>query len=80
MLNGKGKHGTAVFANISYEVIQNINLNAEWTGLNLGLSLGVRPFKTTPLSLGVGVTNLTSYSADKSNMTFSLGFPFALMH
>jgi hypothetical protein len=79
VLNGKGRYGTAVFANVSYEIIQNINVNAEWTGLNLGFSVGVRPFKSTPLSLGVGVTNLTSYSADKSNMVFSLGFPFALM-
>jgi hypothetical protein len=77
--NGKGRYGTAVFANVSYEILQNINLNAEWTGLNMGLSLGVRPFKTTPLSLGVGVTNLTNYSGDKSNMVFSVGFPVALM-
>ncbi|MES2418979.1 MAG: hypothetical protein V4541_12390 [Bacteroidota bacterium] len=77
--NGKGKHGTAVFANVSYEVFQHVNLNAEWTGLNLGLSAGIRPFNT-PLSLGVGVTNLTNYSADKPNMIFSLGYPLSLTH
>jgi hypothetical protein len=77
MDNGKGRHGTAVFANISYEIFQHVNINAEWTGLNLGLSAGIRPFKI-PLSLSVGVTNLTGYSADKPNMLFSAGFPLSL--
>jgi hypothetical protein len=75
--NGKGRHGTAVFANISYEIFQHVNLNAEWTGLNLGLSAGIRPFKV-PLNLSVGVTNLTGYTGDRPNMLFSLGLPLSL--
>ncbi|RYU89620.1 hypothetical protein EWM62_15010 [Mucilaginibacter terrigena] len=75
---GKGKYGTAIFGSLSYEVIQHINLNAEWSGVNLGFSLGVKPFKT-PLSVGLGVTNLTSYSSDKPNMVFSIGYPLSLV-
>ena len=77
LLAGKGKHGTAVFANISYEIFQHVSLNAEWTGLNLGLSTGIRPFKA-PLSLSLGVTNLTNYSSDKPSMVFGLGYPLTL--
>ena len=77
MLAGKGKKGTGVFANISYEVFPHISLNAEWTGLNLGLSTGIKPFKA-PLSLSLGVTNLTNYSSDKPNMVFGLGYPLTL--
>jgi hypothetical protein len=75
--SGRGKHGTAVFANISYEIFQHVTLNAEWTGLNLGLSTGIKPFKA-PLSLMLGVTNLTNYSSDKPNMVFGLGYPLTL--
>jgi hypothetical protein len=74
---GKGKHGTAVFGSVSFEVVRHLTLNAEWTGMNLGLSAGVRPFKT-PISLGIGVANLTSYSSDRANMVFSIGLPLSL--
>lgn len=74
---GKGKYGTAVFGGISYEVLQHVNLNADWSGMNLGLSVGVRPFKTS-LSFGIGVTNLTGYSADMPSMIFSIGYPLLL--
>lgn len=76
---GKGKYGTAVFGAVSYEIFKNVNLNAEWDGMNLGFSFGVNPFKgPIPLSFGIGVTNLTSYSADKPTMIFSFGFPLSL--
>ncbi|SEO47862.1 hypothetical protein SAMN05192574_108228 [Mucilaginibacter gossypiicola] len=74
---GRGKHGTAVFGSISYELIQHVNVNAEWTGMNLGISAGVRPFPV-PLSLAVGVANLTRYTNDRANMVFSLGYPLSL--
>jgi len=77
MITGKGKHGTAVFGNVSYEIIKHLNLNAEWTGLNLAFSAGVRPAKV-PVSFGIGVTNLTKYSADKPGMIFSIGYPLSL--
>jgi hypothetical protein len=74
---GKGKHGTAVFGSVSFEVVRHLTLNAEWTGMNMGLSAGIRPFKT-PISLGIGVANLTRYSSDKANMVFSIGLPLSL--
>lgn len=74
---GKGRHGTAVFGSVSFEVIRHFSLNAEWTGMNLGLSAGIRPFKS-PISLGIGVANLTRYSSDRANMVFSIGLPLSL--
>lgn len=74
---GRGSRGTAVFASISYEIFKRVNLNAEWTGLNLGISTGIRPFKS-PFSLGIGISDLTRYSSDKPSMLFSMGFPLSL--
>jgi hypothetical protein len=78
VLHGKGKYATAVFGSVSYEVIQHVNLNAEWYAQNLGFSIGARPFKN-PLSFGFGVDNLTSYSGDKTSMVFTVGYPLSLM-
>jgi hypothetical protein len=75
---GKGNHGTGVFGDISYEIFKRVDLNAEWTGVNLGFSTGIRPFVKSALSLGIGVTNLTSYSSDKPSMVFSIGYPLSL--
>lgn len=75
---GKGTHGTGIFGSVSYEVFKRVNLNAEWSGVNLGFSAGVRPLKNSPLSFGLGVTNLTSYSASKPSLVGSFGFPLSL--
>ncbi len=75
---GHGKYGTAVFGNISYEILQHVNLNAEWSGMNLGFSLGWRPFVKSPLSIGAGVTNLTRFSADKPSAILSIGYPLSI--
>ncbi|WP_147425621.1 hypothetical protein [Mucilaginibacter gracilis] len=74
---GKGKYGTAVFCNVSYEIIRHVNLNAEWYGTNMGVSAGIRPFKN-PLSICVGVDNLTKYSGDKPSMVFTIGYPLSV--
>jgi len=73
----KGKNGTGVFGSVSYEVLHHINLIAEWSGMNLGLSAGFRPFKQ-PLSFGVGAVDVTRYSGDKPGMIFSIGYPLSL--
>ena len=75
--HGKGRYGTGVFANISYEIFKAVNLNAEWSGLNLGFSMGLRPFNG-PISLGFGVSNLTKFSGDKPMGIISMGYPIAL--
>ncbi|MEJ5993984.1 hypothetical protein WG904_06065 [Pedobacter sp. Du54] len=76
--HGKGKYGTGFFANVSYEVLRQINLNAEWGGMNLGFSSGVRPLKGSALTFGFGVYNLTSYSGDRIQYIGSLSLPIAL--
>jgi len=78
VLNGRGKYGTAVFGALSFELIRRVNLTAEWTGMNLGGSLGIRPFKSSALSFGVGVSDLTRFSSDKPSMMFSMGYPLSL--
>jgi len=75
---GRGKYGTGVFGNISYEIMRRVNLNAEWTGMNLGISAGIRPFADSPFSIGVGAADLTRYSSDKPSMIFSMGYPLSL--
>ena len=75
---GRGRHGTAVFASISYELIKNINFITEWSGTNLGCSLGIKPFDSSPLAIGIGVTDLTRYSSDKVNSSFSISYPLSI--
>jgi len=74
---GRGKHGTAVFGSISYEILRKVNFNTEWSGMNLGFSLGYKPFKS-PLALGFGVTNLTRYSSDRANTSFIISYPLSV--
>lgn len=76
--SGKGKYGTGVFASISYEILKQININAEWSGLNLGFSTGLRPIKNSNLTLGLGVYNLTKYTGDRPGFIATLGLPISL--
>ena len=75
---GKGKYGTGIFASISYEIFKQVNLNAEWSGLNLGFSTGLRPIKNSNLTLGLGVYNLTKYTGDRPGFIATLGLPISL--
>ncbi len=74
---GRGAHGTAVFAGISYELIKNVNFNVEWSGINLGCSLGIKPFES-PLAVGFGITNLTRYSSNQPNTSFIISYPLSV--
>jgi hypothetical protein len=76
---GRGSNGSAVFGGVSYELIKHMNLIAEWSGTNLGISTGIRPFKN-PLSIGLGVINLTRFSGDKPSVAFTFGLPLSLAH
>ena len=69
---GKGKYGTIAFGNVSYEVVRNVNVNLEWTGINLGASVGLSPFKNLP-GIMVGIADLTRYSGDKPHLVFNIG-------
>jgi len=77
VLNGKGKYGTGIFAGLSYETLKWMNVNLEWSGMNLGCSLGIKPLNA-PLAIGLGITNLTRYSADKPNLSFAVSYPLSL--
>jgi len=76
--NGKGKYGTGFFANVSYEVLRQVNLNAEWSGMNLGFSSGIRPLRGSALTFGFGIYSLTKYSGDRVQFLGSLGLPISL--
>ncbi len=76
--NGKGKYGTGFFANLSYEFLRQVNINLEWSGLNLGVSSGVRPIKSSPFTFGFGVFNLTGYSGDRIQLVGTVSIPFLL--
>ncbi len=75
---GKGKYGTGVFGSLSYEIFKHVNLNAEWSGLNLGFSTGFRPIKNNNLTFGFGIYNLTKYTGDRPGMIATLGLPLSL--
>lgn len=75
---GKGKYGTGVFGSISYEIFKQVNINAEWSGLNLGFSTGFRPIKNNNLTIGLGVYNLTKYTGDRAGFIATLGLPISL--
>lgn len=76
---GKGRYGTGFFANVSYEIVRQININAEWSGMNLGFSSGVRPIKNSSLTIGFGVYNLlTGYAGDRVQFIGTVGLPISL--
>lgn len=74
---GRGRHGTAIFGTISYELLKKVNFNVEWSGMNLGCSFGLKPFEK-PLAFGIGLTNLTRFSSDKVNATFVICYPLSI--
>lgn len=74
---GKGKKGTAVFANLSYELFKNFNVNAEWTGLNLGIGIGWRPKFKLP-AIAIGLADLTGNSGNKPRFVVGIGHAFVL--
>jgi len=79
ILEGKGKYGTIVFGNISYEVIKNVNVSAEWTGINLGFSMGLLPFKKLP-GISIGIADVTRFSGDKAHFVFNIGHSLSFHH
>ncbi|QHS55451.1 hypothetical protein GWR56_07815 [Mucilaginibacter sp. 14171R-50] len=74
---GRGAHGTAIFGSISYELIKKVNFITEWSGINLGFSLGIKPLHS-PLAIGIGIDNVTRYSSNKPNSTFSISYPLSV--
>lgn len=69
---GRAPHGTTVFAAISGELSDHLNLIGEWNGrnLNTGFSYAV---PRTGISVKLGVENLTRRSGDGPILTGSVG-------
>jgi hypothetical protein len=70
VLAGRGRYGTGVFGNLSYGIRDNLNLNVEWTGLNLAIGGSWRPSIRTRMpfflpSLSLGVTDILRTSGDR---------------
>ncbi len=81
---GKSNHGTLVFAGISYEIIKNVNVNAEWSGINAHFSFGWKPPKFSKNSkfrmpsINLGVADLFRTSGDHPRFIASIGKSFLL--
>lgn len=74
---GRGEHGTALFANISYEVLPLLNLGLEWSGLNLCSSLSWRPAINLP-SVSIGVADLTRLSGDRARLLTGISYAYII--
>ncbi len=66
---GKGRNGTIVFANVAVEVARGTNMVLEWSGTNLltGVSRTVQ-VQRVPISLSLGLADLTAYSGDGARL------------
>ncbi len=75
--SGRGNHGTALFGNVSYEILSYVNLGIEWTGVNLCSSVSWRPAYNLP-ALCIGVTDLTRFSGDKPRLLAGISYAYLL--
>jgi hypothetical protein len=67
---GRGK-GTAVFANVSYEVTPWLNTSLEWSGINLHAGASFRLASWLPL-IDLGLADITRLSGDRLRFLASL--------
>ena len=73
---GLGSDATVVFGGLAWEVSDHVNLIADWNGRNLSVGAGLR-IPQTPLSLRLGVRDLTDYTGDGARLTGSVGMTVA---
>jgi hypothetical protein len=71
-INGKAAHGTAVFANVSYNLLKNLAVSTEWTGTNLAFSSTVLLKQNWPV-LSFGVSEVTRLTGDHATFFASIG-------
>jgi len=73
--SGKSKHGTTVFGNVSYELFDELNLIADWNGVNLnaGISKTFAITERVPLVISIGAADLTDYSGDGVRLIGAIG-------
>jgi hypothetical protein len=79
ILDGKGKHGTYLFGNVSYEVAESFNVITDWNGLNLNAGVSKSFYiNKIPFGVTVGLADLTSNSGDGVRLVGAAGFGFKL--
>jgi hypothetical protein len=78
--SGKGKHGSYVFGNISYELFNEFNVITDWNGVNLnaGISKTFPITEQVPLVITVGAADLTHNSANGMHLIGSIGMGITL--
>ncbi|GEO09894.1 hypothetical protein [Segetibacter aerophilus] len=69
---GKADHGTAVFANLSYNILKNVAVSTEWTGRNIAFSSTLMIKPNLPV-LAIGVSDVTRLSGDHPTFFASIG-------
>lgn len=73
---GKGRNATALFGALAWEFSENAAAIAEWNGRNLALGLGFR-LPGAPVSVRLGVRDLTDFTGDGPRLTGSVGLTLA---
>jgi len=74
---GRGQYGTAVFANVSYEVTKWMNMNVEWSGTNLHAGVSVKPLGRLPF-ITMGLGDITRSSGDRLRFLARIGYSYYL--
>ena len=72
VFEGKGSDATILFGALAWHVNDNVNLIADWNGRNLSMGIAARLPKS-PISVRVGVTDLTDYTGDGVRLVGSVG-------
>ena len=80
VFEGKGKDGTYVFCNVSYELFDAFNVIADWNGVNLnaGISRNFLISDSVPFVITLGAADLTDNSGDGVRFIASVGTGFRL--
>lgn len=73
---GKGRDATAVFGALTWEVSDNFNVIADWNGRNLSVGIAAR-LPNTPISIKLGVRDITDFTGDGPRLTGSVGMTLA---
>lgn len=77
VISKKSIHGTAVFANVSYGLTKWLNLNAEWSGINLHTSVSIRIAPGFP-GVNLGLADLTRNSGDRIRVIAAIHYAYGL--
>jgi len=70
-----GDDGFNVFAGLAFRVAQPVSFLTEWTGQDLAMGLSVSPFRTVPLTVNLGVRDITG-AGDGARFVAGIGTGF----